>query len=413
MSFFDYVKSLKELTVSSFFDVLNFFKIHYNTIYVFSLFDLPFPDENNSIPLADNKTYYFVTNVDLDDTYLTAGQNTTILGYSSENCSITSSLQPGESLINSAWSLPIRNIALSVSGIGTSILNLDAAANANQALDWFGVNFTGGSVGTIANYTNFIMSDSSILAGSDGFTFDGTIGTIAFTQCLFSGFSTSGTYITLPSTLTVSRRFRVNNSSFVCTTGVTGINASTSATISSEGYILFGVNFSGGSTSYTSGITYLDDKALWLVCRGINNTSVIAQYYMQNNATSTTISVSGTYYKVAGTTTANTAINQKFTHSDNRLTYAGALTRNFKVTASISGSSGNNQNLKFRVAKNGTTDITSQSRQDTAGSGRVDNVVCQWLGSLATNDYIEIFTTNDTSTSAVTVEDLNVIIEEV
>ncbi len=405
-----WITDLKEATIDNLYKVLSYFGSFFNVVFVTDYTDLQEP-VNGLIQLADYKTYIPTKIVDLNGNRLQGGINTAIVGFSSENTGFTSTLTTGQSLINSVYSLPIRAVALSVSGSGTTILNLNAGS-ANQALDWFGVNFTGGSVGTIANYTNFIMSDGSILAGTDGFIFDGSIGTVAFTQCLFSGFSGSGTYITLPSTLTLTRRFRINNSSFVAPTGVTGVNASTSASIPSEGYILFGVNFSGGSSSYTSGITYLDDKALWLICRGISNTSVIAQYYMQGNATTTTISVSGTYYKISGTTTAN-AINQKFTHTNNRLTYTGSLTRNFKMTASISASSGNNQDLKFRLAKNGTTDITSQASQNTSGSGRVDNIVCQWLGSLATNDYIEIFTTNNTSTTAVLVEDLNVLIEEV
>lgn len=405
-----WITDLKEATTGNLFKVLSYFGSFFNIIFVTDYTDLQEP-VNGLIQLADYKTYIPTKIVNLNGNRLQGGINTAIIGFSSENTGFTSTLTTGQSLINSVYSLPMRFLSLSVSGSGTTILNLNAGS-ANQALDWFGINFTGGNVGTIANYSNFIMSDCSILAGTDGFVFDGSIGTIAFTQCLFSGFSGSGTYITLPSTLTITRRFRINNSSFIATTGVTGINVNTSASVPSEGYILFGVNFSGGSASYTTGVTYLDDKALWLICRGISNTSVIAQYYMQGNATTTTISVSGTYYKVSGTTTAN-SINQKFTHTNNRLTYTGSLTRNFKVTASISASSGNNQDLKFRLAKNGTTDITSQVSQDTSSSGRVDNITCQWLGSLVTNDYIEIFTTNNTSTTSVLVEDLNVLIEEV
>jgi hypothetical protein len=56
---------------------------------------------------------------------------------------------------------------------GTAI-NLDATANANQALDWFGVNFTDCAIiGTIKNYSNFVMTDSAFL-NSQGLTFDGT-----------------------------------------------------------------------------------------------------------------------------------------------------------------------------------------------------------------------------------------------
>ncbi len=388
-----------------------------NFKYVSGLLDLPDPIDREII-LLPNYTYNFTQTVDLGDNYLICAQNTILLGFSSENCKITSSLLSGEALINSNYTCIIKDLDLSVSGSGTKILNLDATGNSNQAIDWFGVNFSGGEVGLVKNYNNFIMGDSAILSATNGFTFDGTFGTIGIKDVLFGGLSSSGTYINIPSTTVITRRLRVSNSSFVCPSGVTGINLNASATIPNEGYILSLVNFSGGSTTYLNGVDSTSDKALFLNVRGINNTSAFAQYSMRNNATVNNILVAGTFYKINGTTTSN-ALNSKFTHSNNRLTYTGSLTRNFKIDFITTVSAGNNHDIRIRLAKfdfiNNTLTrlLDSEMSEDTSGTGRASNIKGQGILSLKTNDYIEIHVTNNSATGNITVEQLNVSITEV
>jgi len=235
-------------------------------VFVFSILDLP-TAVSSVITLEDNITYFITKTIDLAGARLVGGVNSVIIGGSSENCILKSTgLSSSTALITSVYSLPIRNITITH---GTA-LNLDGDGT-TTALDWFGVNFTDcATVGTIKDYTNFVMSDSAFL-NSGNLTFDGTIGTIGMSNCLFDCATTS-TALILPSTLTVSRRFRIIYSSFVVLSGETGINVNASATISSERYILDTVNFSGGGT-YTSGVTYTDNKALFVNCVGITNTS--------------------------------------------------------------------------------------------------------------------------------------------
>ena len=98
------------------------------------------------ITLANDVTYYITGLVDLTGDRIVAGQNTTILGASSENCILKSTgLSSSTALITSVYSLPMRNITITH---GTA-LNLDGDAT-TTALDWFGVNFTDcATVGTI------------------------------------------------------------------------------------------------------------------------------------------------------------------------------------------------------------------------------------------------------------------------
>jgi hypothetical protein len=336
---------------------------------------------------------------------IVCAENNVILGASSENCRIKSTgLSSLEALITSQWTLPIRNITFEHS----LVLNLNALGNANQALDWSGVNFTDcAEVGVVANYTNFIAGDCALL-NSQGFTFDGSFGTIAFSNTLFDN-RTSGTAIIIPSTTVITRRFRVTYSSFVSLSGETSINVSSSASIPTEGYILDTVNFSGGGSQIV-GVDHNDNKSLFINCRGILNSGNISQYYMSSNATITDIVTQDVFVKVAGTTLAGDYV-ERFSLTDNRATYDGAISGFYKVSALLTLTSGNNNVVRCRISKNGNTYQASESRTTTNGSGRSENVVVSGILELITGDYIEIFVANNTATTDITVSDMNVIIE--
>ena len=361
-------------------------------VFVFSKLDFPTP-VSGVITLGNNITYFITKTIDLTGDRLVGGVNSVIIGGSSENCILKSTgLSAATALITSVYSLPIRNITITH---GTA-LNLDGDGT-TTALDWFGVNFTDCAiVGTIKDYTNFVMSDSAFL-NSGNLTFDGTIGTIGMSNCLFDC-TTGATALILPATLTISRRFRMIYSSFVVLTGETGINVNASATISSERYILDTINFSGGGT-YTSGVSYTDNKALFVNCVGISNTSTKGFMYMLNNTTDTTIGVANVnvWVKANGTTTSGT--NSKFTHTTNRLTYNGAFTNSFLVTLNATArSGGTNQSISIGVAKNGTIVADSEGIIRTTTSNVEHGGSTQTVVELVANDYVELFVRNTSST---------------
>lgn len=358
------------------------------------------------ITLVDEATYYIVGDIDLEGDRLVCGVDTCIIGSTSESSVLRSTGLTGTALITSEYSLPMRHVtitadvALALAGDGTS-----------TALDWTGVNFLDcPTIGTVEDYSNFIMTVCAFL-NSSGMTLDGTIGTVGFSNTLFDTAS-SGTAITIPSSATISRRFRITYSAFVTLSGETSLNISTSATIPVEGYILDTVNFAGGGT-YTTGVQFDDNKALFSSCRGITNSAEIGSYTMINNATVTVISVSGTAVKILGTTTAN-PINQKFSHTNNRLTYTGALDRSFIVTVCASANSvGSAKQVGFYVAKNGTVIAESEIYVTTNTSSRAEGVALQTILDLSTNDYIEVFVENSTDTGNITVTELNTIVRSV
>lgn len=382
-------------------DAFNYEEKHINFIEINDLTDLP-SAVSGVITLTAGYTYLFLKHIDLLGSRLVCGQDTVIVGWSSENCSISSTgLSGSTALITSVYSLPIRNISF------THALVFDLQGDGSTtALDWFGVNLLNcASGGTIKNYTNFVAGDSALL-NSGGFIFDGTIGTIAFSNCLFDTASTK-TAITVLSTCTVSRRLRIIYSSFVTLSGETGINFNSSATVGDEKYILDTCNFSGGGT-YVSGITATSNKALFANCVGITNTSTRGFLHMLDNTTATAITGTASYFKAAGTTTAMSS-NSKFTMpSDNRLTYTGAFSQSFFVSLNCNvRTSVSTQNINIVIAKNGSVIMDSEMTILCAAGSTPSFGGTQTVVELTTNDYIELFVRNTSSVNNVTVVDLN------
>ena len=363
------------------------------------------------ITLAANHTYFITGDVDLNGDRLVGSANTTIIGGSSENCKITSTgLGVGVALFTTAWTTPIRHITFY--DVDTC-LDIEGVTNAPVALDWTGVNFSGiPNVGTIDTCDNWIYSKGAFLS-SKGLVFDGSVGTIGIDNSIFVGSGAAGSLIEIAPTCTVTRRFRTIYSSVVAFGSTTGIDVDALATVPVEGFILDTVNFSGGST-YLPDVDHTSNKARFENSKGVTNTSVNGQMYMQGNATATTISATNTFYKVAGTTSAS-ADNAKFSHASNRLTCDATLPRKFMLTAHLSFTAGNNQDIEFGFYDSTLSAVRTPSRTVTTtdGGGSAQNVGFSCVTTMEELDYIEIHCANKTSTTNVTVTNMNVLITEV
>lgn len=374
--------------------------------------DFPTP-VGGVITLADNQTYFITSEVDLTGDRLVAGQNTTILGASSENCRLKSTGLTGTALLTSQWTIPIRHITFEAD----LALDLDATGNANQAIDWYGVNFTDcGTVGLVKNYGNFVINSTAFL-NSAGLTFDGTIGTIAISNTLLSG-SFDNDLITFASTLEVTRRFRQIFSSVIPVgSAAAAYRIQNGAIFPDEGFILIECNFTAaaGSTIIDGlGTVASSNKILAKGCVGIDNTSVNGQMFMQNNATATVIATSGTFVKVAGVTTAS-ADNAKYLHANNRLTNDAVRTRKYLIQASLSFTSGNSNECEFGFfdSELGAIRTPSRTRSTANSSGRAENVSMMCVVNHMQGDYIEVWATNNSTPNNITVEDLNVTITQI
>lgn len=372
---------------------------------VASLSDLPTPVAD-VITLAADTTYFFIVKVDMLTNRLVLSQGTVLRGASSINSGMENG---GTPLISSAYSIDINNFSITDSTYVFSIDSNPATDNAfinNSTFD------NCGYMGSFKDLSSAIFTSCSFLDSGD-LEFDGTMGTIAFDSCL--GIPLDSTrMIHVLSTCTITRRFRVIYSSFVVNLAATGIDVNASATIPDEGFILDTVNFSGTSTFYLGGLDETSNKSLFVNCRGINNTAVIGQAYMQGNATATVIVSSSTFVKVAGTTTAG-GFNSKYLHSNNRLTCDAAIERKFNVTCQLSFTSGNNQACEFGFYDSTIAGIRPASRTitTTSGAGVSENVSFTSVISQKQLDYIEVHAANNTAATNITVTSMNFIITEI
>jgi hypothetical protein len=364
------------------------------------------------ITLKDNVTYFVLNNIDLNGSRIVCGDNTTILGASSENCSITSTgLSISEYLISTDYTFPLRHITIKdvPKAIGINILG----AGSNIALDWTGVNFSGCVVNvTCGDIDNFIFSKGAVL-GSGKIEILGNAGTVSFDNSLFTGDGQAYNVIEVGSGANISRRFRVVYSSLVAFGSTVAIYVDAAATIPTESYILDTVNFSGGST-YLNGVDDTSNKSLFVNCVGIKNTAVNGQLYMQNNATSTTISLTNTFYKIAGTTSASLD-NSKFLHSDNRLTCDAVIQRKYLIQCTLSFNSGNNNVCEFGFydSQLGTIRTPSKTKGTANSAGRAENLTLACVVNMSQNDFLEVHCANTTGANDITVTDMNFTITEI
>lgn len=370
--------------------------------------DLPSPI-GGVITLEEDKTYYILGNIDLTGDRLVGSNNTCILGASSENSFLTSTgLSSGTPLFTSQYTTPIRHI--SFTDVDT-LLNINGVGVA--ALDWTGVNLVNiPNIGTISNITNFVFSKGAFLS-SKNLVFTGNSGTIAFDNSLFTGNGSSGYIIKVDDNANVTRRFRIVYSSVVAFGSTKGIYFSPTASVPTESYILDVVNFSGGST-YLEGVDVTSNKTLFRNNKGIKNTSVNGQMYMNDNATASVIGTASTWVKVAGNTSPSSD-NEKYTHSNNRLTNDAIIERKYLILCNLSFNSGNNNVCKFGFydSKLGTIRTPSIANATANSSGRAENVSFQCIVNHSSGNYIEIWCQNTSSPTNITVTDMNVTITQI
>ena len=141
---------------------------------------------------------------------------------------------------------------------------------------------------------------------------------------------------------------------------------------------------------------------------------IFAQFHMHTNATTTPIAGVGIYVKVLGTTSSGDFIRSfDVTTTSNKAVYTGSKTCFFHGLAVGSVVSGNNKLCSIGFAKNGVIDAHSVGKATTNSGGKADTVVSQDVFQLSNGDYLEIYVTNETDTTAVTLEQLNVCIKKI
>lgn len=125
----------------------------------------------------------------------------------------------------------------------------------------------------------------------------------------------------------------------------------------------------------------------------------------------TTFATINTPVKILGTT-ISAGLFRVTNPVNNRLTYSGSKTRAFFVSGAMSiTQSSNNRFFSFYIAKNGV--IIPESRMDIKVVNSTDQVSLpiSCRVSLAPGDYIEVWVANQTTTTDITVQTLNLSIQ--
>lgn len=371
-------------------------------IWVRGLNELPTPVDG-VIYLEECFSYVFLGKIDLSGNRLECLGDVTIQGISSETSFVTSTGLPvGVPLITTAYSLPLQNITFHDVDTCLAI----SGSPATLALDWSNTNFQNiPNVGTIGDASNFVVEFLAFLNAS-GLVFNGTIGTVAFSNTLFSNQNNNDT-LHFTATANVFRRFRAVFNSFVTTGTGVSIFVDAAAQFPVDQFILKDNNFAGGTPTHIVGITAQDNRSDFFANKGIMNSQNFGLYFMQNNSTATTVSATNTFYKAAGATTLTTG--QRFAHSNNRLIYTGEIARNFALDATVTASAGNNNNITIRIqifnAANTLIHISPEVTANTAGGNRVVNIKLLDIYTFEEGDYAEVWVANSANQN-ITVEDL-------
>jgi hypothetical protein len=124
----------------------------------------------------------------------------------------------------------------------------------------------------------------------------------------------------------------------------------------------------------------------------------------------TAFTAANTPTKILGTTTA-TNLFRVTSPTSNRLTYTGRKVQSFLVTCALSFTGGNNTNYSFYVSKNGVKLPESEmfTKMNSNGDEQACPITC--TVSLNPGDYLEVWAENNTNTTSMTVETMNMTIK--
>jgi hypothetical protein len=162
-----------------------------------------------------------------------------------------------------------------------------------------------------------------------------------------------------------------------------------------------GYEFKGGLAAFEGGASF-GDATTQATTRANLGVAIYGQLYFSATA-ETTIAVAGTYVKLAGTTTSD-SLNGITMPQNNRLQNNSGTTRVFQVMARadiIDGSG--NKNIAIKLAKNGVLIDPTESNGETTNNVAAHATI-NWIVSLATGEYVEIWATNKSDTSSITAQ---------
>jgi hypothetical protein len=379
-------------------------------VYVYSSADFPTP-VGDTHTLVDNVTYVLVGNIDLNGRRLVGARNTVLVGTSPFTSSLTSTgLAVGTPLYTSQWTSTFNNFT--IQNVDTALaLDDNGGLGAPLLVTWNSVHFN--NVAHVGRLTDFysLIADNCAFSGSQDLVFDGSFAIVCFFKSQLMG-ATTDPILDVQATASISECFRIIQSMITTPAGAVGIAFDVAATIPAEAYILDTVKFTGAGT-YLTGVLS-GTKTMFTNSPGIDNTSVNGLMYAQNNALSTAIGNTNDFFKVNIVTIPGTT-NEKYLHSSDRLTNDSVTQRKYLVTSRVDFTTSPNDVVIFGVYDSTLGAVRPDSKAvGTANSGgRAEGVSFQTVVQQVSGDYVEVWVRNTSSTTAVVVTDLTLIVTEI
>jgi hypothetical protein len=143
---------------------------------------------------------------------------------------------------------------------------------------------------------------------------------------------------------------------------------------------------------------------------GVRGASAYLNYYDFSSESVTAVASSGTWYKL-NTNTVEGFSQNGLSHTNNRATYEGAQSV-FDVEGIASISSGNNNEIHIALFKNGVIVPCSEQSVITSAGGRRSAVPFRCLVELSNGDYIEVFVKNESTSTNITIDNINVSLKQ-
>ena len=356
--------------------------------------------------LEPSTAYYFTGEIDLEGDRIVLSDSTVLLGTSSETAVLKSTgLASTVPFITAAHGGPNPIQNLRIEGVGIAF-DIDGLGGSNAALDWLALSIVDcGAVGTIRDITNLVVNTSAWI-NSGTLTLDGTIATAAWFQTLWTlPIGSGATAVECPATLTITRRMRFTYSPMFVPPGCTGFNiVDRNATFPlAESLGMLFVGFSGGGT-YLAGASYVDDKTVIQSTIGIPNSSPSSHVFITSNVTPTVVSSAGVYYPAAGAAQTGDYVS-KFTVSSWESTYTGAVSRFFRLEATLAITSGANKQIAVRFVVNGVTLPDTTMKTTSNSGGRAESFATFGVTQLDPGDTVGIAVANLSGTNDIIITD--------
>lgn len=363
-------------------------------VVVNDLSDFPTP-VGQVITLAAETQYLIGSDVSLGDNRLVMASNTSVTG--------------SESI----------NVTLTYTGTG----DMFTIINTRNRINMLGISCAAGRVINFSDNTDsiFRMNDCSVACATFGlFNSTGTNGTtVRFTTVSPSSMTADGItvtgnwntwlYETSAVNVTAGELFDFGVATFneivldlILADLGAGTNlikgAAASANINVGGSAIVTRMLTSGAGTPLNGVAPTDARWGFFHNDDIADTRPDGLLSLQSNATATVIAVAGTPVLVAGTWVVERT--SQFTGTTaGRLTYIGGRDITLPITGSVTVEpvSGGAVNISVEIAVNGTV-IPNSKRTANTSAGNPISITIPWQEILSTNDFVELFVTNEATT---------------